>query len=537
MFRLIFIISLSFAFGSIHAQEFTSSNLPILKITTAEEIVDEPKINGNISIIYNGLGQSNNLNGDVPHISHEVGIEIRGQSSQNFEKMGYGFEWRDAQGEDLDTSFLSFPKESDFVLHGPYSDKSLVRNAMAYIIGRSIMDYAPRVEMVEVVINDEYRGVYLLTEKIKRDNDRVDINKLKPDEISGDDLTGGYIFKIDKLSSGDKSWRSKYDAFPGAAIRPPYVFHYPKAADLVPEQENYLIDLIGNFEDIMHGDDFENPAFGFPRILDVQTFVDFVFVNEISRNVDGYRISTFLHKDKDSKGGKIKAGPVWDFNLGFGNAEYCNGWMTTGWAYDFNDVCPEDGYSMPFWWQKMIKSQTFREKTRDRWEVLRQGPLATDQILQVYDSLGMMLLEAANRNFEKYKILGEYVWPNKQISATYTEELEWTRNWILNRLTWMDAQIGSFPASIIDISNVDDFQIYPIPFDNTLIIDFVPLQSGSATFQLFNTLGQTVWTHSLELIAGRHVKEELNINLAAGNYAYQLNQRGDIIRNGQLVKR
>jgi len=490
-----------------------------------------------MSIIFNGLGQRNNLTGDAPHISHKIGIEIRGQSSQQFEKKGYGFEWRDSMDDDVDTSFLSFPEESDFVLHGPYSDKSLLRNAMAYIIGARIMNYAPRVKMVEVVINNEYRGVYLLTEKIKRGNDRVDINKLKSDEISGDDLTGGYIFKIDKVSSGDQTWPSKYDPFPGEHRRPNYVFHYPKAEDLVSQQINYLTGVVWGFEDVMNGSAFEDPSNGYPGLIDIQTFVDFFFVNEISRNVDGYRISTFLYKDKDSNGGKIKAGPVWDFNLGFGNADYCNGWLTNGWAYNFNDICPQDAFSMPFWWKKLIESQTFKESIRDRWGLLRQGPLATNEILAVYDSLSTFIREAADRNFEKYNILGQYVWPNKQVSRTYTEELRWTRDWIIERLIWMDTQISSFPSSITDLDYVANFQIYPIPFDNELKIDFVPLQSGRANLQIHNTLGQIVLEHQMELSEGQHIRENINLNVPPGYYVYQISQERTLIKSGKLIKK
>ena len=537
MIRIVLFLVLLLSTTAVNAQNLSSSNLPIVKITTTGTIVDEPKVNGNLSIIYNGAGQRNNLNGDTPHISHKVGIEIRGQSSQNFDKKGYGFEWRDAMDDDVDTSFLSFPNESDFVLHGPYSDKSLLRNAMAYIIGGSIMNYAPRVELVEVVINDEYRGVYLLTEKIKRDNDRVDINKLKSDEISGDDLTGGYIFKIDKVSSDDLTWPSKYDPFPGEQRRPNYVFHYPKAADLVTEQKDYLINLVGNFEDMMNSSSFENATTGYPSIIDIQSFVDFFFVNEISRNVDGYRISTFLHKDKDSNGGMIKAGPVWDFNLGFGNADYCNGWLTSGWAYKFNDVCPQDGFSLPFWWEKLIESETFKENTRNRWDLLRQGPLATDRILEVYDSLSVHVEEAAGRNFNKFRILGQYVWPNKQVSFTYSEELQWTRNWISARLNWMDTQISSFSTSITNPEYLSNFQIYPMPFKNKLFIDFVPLQSGSANVQIINTLGQTVWSQRIELFAGQHMRESLNINIPSGYYLYQINQGPGIIKSGKIIKK
>jgi len=139
MIRSVLCICLLAMSTLLHAQTLTSSNLPILKITTSVAIPDEPKVNGNLEIIYNGPGERNNRSGDPIHLTHKIGIEIRGQSSQWFDKKGYGFEFRDSANDDVDTSFINMPSESDFVLHGPYSDKSLVRNALAYYLAGSIM--------------------------------------------------------------------------------------------------------------------------------------------------------------------------------------------------------------------------------------------------------------------------------------------------------------------------------------------------------------------------------------------------------------
>lgn len=518
------------------AQTLSSSNLPILKISTSGAIQDEPKINGNLEVIYNGAGIRNNIN-DPVHISHKIGIEIRGQSSQWFDKKGYGFEFRDAANEDVDTAFINFPSESDFVLHGPYSDKSLVRNAMAYFIAGSIMDYAPRIEMVEVMLDNQHNGIYLLTEKIKRDKNRVDINKLKDDELTGDDLTGGYIFKSDKVDPGDRTWLSKYNPISGISDKPIYTIHYPKASDIQNVQFDYIKNVVGNFEDVMNSSGYENETTGYPSLIDIQSFVDFFFVNEISRNVDGYRISTFFHKDKDSNGGKIKAGPVWDFNLSFGNADYCNGWLTSGWSYDFNSVCPQDGFRLPFWWKKLIESQTFKERTRDRWDDLREAELSTDRILEVYDSLTTLLQEAQVRNFQKFNVIGVYTWPNFNISSSYAGEVLWTRNWIQERLNWMDNQISGFPSAISNPDYLTDFSIYPVPFVDHLTIDFVPKVTGRADFQIHDILGRQVWSRSLDITAGRHEHLTYNVDLEKGYYTFQLVHKNVIIQTGKMISR
>lgn len=537
MKRSLVIIFLFCFAHSLGAQSFTSSNLPIVKITAPTEIPDEPKVNGNMEIIYNGVGVRNNVSGDPVHLNHAIGIEIRGQSSQWFDKKGYGFEFRDATGDDEDIAFMNFPEESDFVLHGPYSDKSLVRNAMAYHLAGSIMPYAPRIEFVEVTLNNEYIGIYLMTENVKRGGDRVDINKLKDDELSGDDLTGGYIFKSDKFDDGDNAWLSNYNAIQGINEKPFFIVQYPKPSDLQEVQYNYIRDHVHQFEDIMNSSGFEDPSTGYPSMIDIQSFVDFFFVNEISRNVDGYRISTYFHKDKDSNGGLINAGPVWDFNLGFGNADYCDGWMTSGWAYNFNSVCPQDGLRLPFWWKKLIESESFRKRIRDRWDDLRANELSDNNIFAAYDSLTNLVQEAQVRNFQKFDILGQYTWPNFNVSASYDGEVTWTRNWILTRLAWMDNQINGFPSSISNQDYLSDFKLYPIPFDEELTISFVPKVTGRAGLKIYDILGREVWSTNMDVIAGRHENQNFSIELESGYYVYQLVQNNVTIQSGKLLSR
>ena len=191
---------------------FNSSNLPIVLIDTyGQEIMDDPKIQVGMKIIDNLPGQRNYVT-DIPAYDGYAGIEIRGSSSQMFPKKSYGFESWDGLGEELEVPLLGMPEESDWILNANYSDKTLCRNTLAYQVFRNMGHYATRYEHVEVVINGVYKGVYIFSEKIKRDADRVDIAKLKPDDNSGDPLTGGYIFKIDKPTGtgGGEGWESNF---------------------------------------------------------------------------------------------------------------------------------------------------------------------------------------------------------------------------------------------------------------------------------------------------------------------------------------
>ncbi len=424
---------------------FTSSNLPIVLLDTdGKEIPDEPKLTARMQIIDNGPGVRNAVTDTPTGYDGFIGIEKRGSSSQNFPKKQYGIETRDAAGEDLDVSILGFPEESDWVLYAPYSDKSLMRNVLAYGMARQMGHYASRTRFCEVVLNGQYQGVYVFMEKIKRDAERVDINKLKPDETSGDDLTGGYIIKIDKTTGSDGGgWTSAFQPGYSTSARVYYQYEEPKADEIAAEQQAYIREYVRAFEQTMTESTFEDPATGYPAYIDLASFVDYFLVNEVGRNVDGYRLSAFLYKDKDSNGGLLHAGPVWDFNLAYGNADYYDGSNTAGFQVDFNQR--NDPFPMPFWWPKLSQSSGFQAMLAERWSALRKGFLHTDSVLATIDANAALLGEAQVRNFQRWPVLGTYVWPNMYIGYTYASEVRYLKTWLRNRLTWLDA---TFPQPV-----------------------------------------------------------------------------------------
>ncbi|MBT8218326.1 MAG: CotH kinase family protein, partial [Bacteroidia bacterium] len=328
----------------------------------------------------------------------------------------------------------------------------------------------------------------------------------------------------------------QYPPFPGADQRPLYVYHYPDGEDIVEIQAQYIKDLFDSFEDVMAGNDYEDENTGYPSIIDVETFVDFFFVNEIGRNVDGYRLSTFFYKDKDSNGGKIKAGPVWDFNLAFGNANYCEGGNTAGWAYNFSDYCPEDFFAMPFWWPKLLSSDSFQAVTKERWQELRQGPLSTETILYIYDSLATEVADAAIRNFQRWPVLDIHIWPNAQVAGSIAAELQWTRTWIIDRLTWMDNQINSFVSDVFDVEFVSDFHIYPQPTSAEISLEFVPLKSGPAIMTIYNSLGQSLESLEMQLSRNTAFSTTLRPNFPHGYFIFQIIQNGQLIKSGKIIK-
>jgi hypothetical protein len=427
---------------------FTSSNLPIVLIDTdGQEIPDEPKIMAQMRVIDNGPGERNAVTDLVSDYEGWIGIETRGASSQGFPKKQYAVETREADGENRNVSLLGLPEENDWVLHAPYSDKTLMRNVLAYGLARATGRYASRTRYCEVVLNGEYQGVYVLMESIKRDGDRVDVSRLRPDETEGDDLTGGYIIKVDRWARGEvDGWTSPFvEPYPPDQVLR-YEYHEPGALEIAPEQAAYIEQFVTDFEAAMLSDGFADPETGYPAVLDVGSFVDYFLVTELAKNVDGYRLSTYLHKDKDSVDPRLHAGPVWDFNIAFGNAYYYGGTGASGLQADL-DV--PDRFPVPFWWNRLAHSGPFETAAAARWADLRRGPFHADSLVARIDSTTTLLEEAQARNFERWPTLGEWVWPNPagyEARRTHAAEVAFLEGWLLGRLTWLDGYFGAVVA-------------------------------------------------------------------------------------------
>ena len=483
--------------------QYNSSNLPIIKIDTdGRSILDEPKIVATMGIIDNGPGQINHVDDPITDYNGNIGIEIRGSSSQMFPKKQYAVELWTQDKQDSSASVLGFPPEEDWILYAPYSDKSLIRNFLTYNLGEKLGWYAPRTKFVELYLNDQYMGVYVLTEKIKRNKNRVDISKLNPDENSGDDLTGGYIVKIDKTTgaaNGD-GWNSPFPSIGKQYGIIRFQYHYPREDEITQEQKNYIQQFITDFETALKGPQFRHQYLGYRKYINVESFIDFSIMNELTKNIDGYRLSTFLYKDKDSRDDKLYIGPLWDFNLAFGNADYCNGGDYYGWEWNFNDICGGEHISNPFWWNRLIRDPDYVVQYQSRWNELRQDILSNEKIMDFIDSTVVMLDDPQQRNFERWPILDEYVWPNNYVGGSYTNEISFLKNWIKNRLGWLDSNIANLEI-ITDINNAEDLTtsitVFPNPTEGAFAIKMNHQSSGKKVIKLQDNLGRIVLQHTL----------------------------------------
>ncbi len=416
------------------------SKLPILMLETdGKEIPDKPRITALLTVFNNDEGRFNQFG--YGHSDHEGSIEMerRGSTSQNFPKKQFAFETQDVNGAAADIELLGLPAENDWILHAPYSDKSMLRNALMYKWWRDLGRYASRTRFCEVVINGSYEGIYVLMEQIKWDAKRVDIEKPGTDDNGGDGLTGGYIFKVDKTSGGDDGfdWTSRVETFEGVKANVAFQYDYPQSKDITPQQAAYLQRFVHGFEQSLLYTGYREGNADFRSFADVGSFIDFFILQEIAHNADGYRNSTYLHKKRDSNGGKLHMGPIWDFNLALGNTTGCEGDRAEGWALDH----PCDPTVIPFWWKRMMQDTGYSAQLSQRWWELRSDVLSDDRLMADIDRMAGELGEAIDRNDHRWKLFGNHIWPNNFVGNDHAEEIDYLKNWLKERLKWMDANI------------------------------------------------------------------------------------------------
>ena len=412
-----------------------SVDLPIIFVDTKGKCLDmnvTDKIPATMRVLD---GATNNVADSAKGTLYDIGIKVRGQSSATFPKPGYTIEVRDDKGEGMDVSMLGLPPSDDWIFHGPYVDKSMIRNALAHWMFRQAGRYSPRTKHFDLYINGVYRGVYVLIEKIKRGKYRVNVSKLKETDIAGDSLTGGYIWAFDKTgtNTGGAGNNNKggieaegFKTSDGVNV----ILHYPKKANIQKQQEEYLKKYLNDLEGLFKNGGNGN---GYEKYVDLGSAVDYVLHQEAVNNADSYWCSFFLFKPKDSKGGKVTLGPPWDFNLAMSNGTSPNngggqqGGMfssgTTGWQIESSSKFGGGGgfgmgFTGPAWLNKLWKNDaTYKAEVKRRWAELRSG-VWHDKTMDAYlDSMKVYLKNAADRNFKRWPNLG-------QASGTYDSDPE-----------------------------------------------------------------------------------------------------------------
>ncbi|HZR21798.1 MAG TPA: CotH kinase family protein [Verrucomicrobiae bacterium] len=375
-------------------------------------------------------------------------INIRGHTSLRYPKHSYHFQTKQEGAGSTKVALLGLPKESDWVLYGPYSDKSLIRDVLGYELSNQIGRYAARTRLVEVFLNDSggklsqhhYLGVYVFEEKIKRGKHRVDIDKLTPQDDTEPNISGGYIIKKDHSDAVDNpdpsipmfgvSANRKESSF-RSSHGGQFYYVEPKGDEITAEQKTWLKQYVNKFERVLYSDDFKDPTNGYAAYIDPDSFIDHHLLVELSKNIDGFRFSTFYYKDR---GGRLNMGPIWDWNLSFGNANAREGFNPEGWYWSQLD---DRQYS---WFRRLFEDPDFAQRYVDRWGQLRTNQFTIVKIMARIDELAAQLDEAQARNFRRWRILGRSVWPNAFVGQSFAQEIGFLKQWIQQRIEWMDQE-------------------------------------------------------------------------------------------------
>ncbi len=492
----------SITFGNTPATyfQFQESDLPIVVINTnGQAISDDPKIMADMGIIYNGPNMRNHVSDPKNEYNGKIGIEIRGNYSASLPQKPYDFELQDVNGNSIDAPLLGMPAESDWLLLANYNDKSFARNAIPFQLFDTMGNYSIRCRLVDVVLNGQYDGIYLLSEKIKRDSSRINIPKLEPNEITGQDLTGGYIIKIDYWDNNN-SWLLTHHpiGYPDLDIH--MVYYYPKAEEIVPEQKAYIQDFIDQFETALYGPNFDDPDEGYRKFINVSSFIDYFLISEVTRNGDGYKKSRYFYKDKDHADGtfrKLKAGPVWDFDWAL--KDMWNG-AEDGSAFMYGAV--DQDVKAPGWYIRLLEDPLFADELRCRYEDLRRTILSEEYIMAKVDSVAAIVAESQEWHFDRWGNLGVATGtPEIQApSQTYAEEVQRLKDWFHRRIVWLDANMPGTLAgcSMAGISeeNLQEFtvQSFPNPFNSYIAIQFAEDFKSGFTYRLTDQTGRIIKT-------------------------------------------
>jgi hypothetical protein len=390
-----------------------------------------------------------------------IGQHVRGSSTAGDPKTNLRIELRDDAGADKAASLLGMPSESDWVLYAPYSfDRAMLRNTLYYDLANQMGDYAARTRFVEVYANydngvldtGDYMGVYVLMESIKRDPNRVDIA-----ELSGADITGGYILKLDRSDgSPDSSWKTErgIPTLSGSLL----VHVEPERAEMTIAQRDYIRGYVQDFEDALYGPNSTDPELGYQAYFDVDKSIDHHLLRVLSKEPDGLRLSTYLVKDA---GGKLYYGPVWDFDRSAGADNDGRSADPTGWFLPDVDFFESD------WWGKLFDDPNFAQKWVDRWQELRRGVLSDANIEATINGQAAEINESQARNFARWPGVA----PNGGAYATpgltgWAAEVSHFTNWLITRAHWMDDQMVRRPGLSPAAGNVEPGTVVTLTSNN-----------------------------------------------------------------------
>ena len=387
----------------------------------------EPRLKASVEITDHA--ETNNHTEDAPTLSTAALINIRGRSSRHFDKKSYRITLICDDGTDNNQSVMGMDAHHEWVLHGPFLDKSLIRNYMMYNIAGECMEYAPNVRFCEVVIDGSYQGLYLMMESITKGYDG---SRLTMEVKKKDNTFSGYILRINDFHFFEETTSviSDYANYAYVSQIPVEVI-YPGAVNQTAEMRRKIELEFSAFEKALYSFDYDSEDYGYTQRIDVPSFVDYYVLNEFSCNIDAGRFSTYVYKDTS---GKYKI-CVWDFNNSCDN--YMEGPVN---LHDF-DLQNRLLYHM------LCRDEDFTKAIITRYNQLRQSVLNEAYLMNYIDETVAYLGSAIDRNFEKwgYSFRPEYnlLTGEDRAISSYEEAISQLKEFLTERGNWMDQNIDA----------------------------------------------------------------------------------------------
>lgn len=352
-------------------------------------------------------------------------IKIRGRGNSTWEMPKKPYRIK------LDTAapILDMPAHKDWVLLANYADKSLLRTAAAMELGRILkMPWTPRLRFADVYLNDEFLGNYQLGEKVEVSPDRVALTEMGPGDITGLALTGGYLLENEFLNRIDVNKDPYFTINPSTAFDPVhFVLVEPSGSDLRSEHIGYIRHYISTVDAAIMSNN-KDPVRGWPALIDLDSFLDYFIVQEITKNVDSpMRSSVYYMKDR---GGKLKLGPIWDFDLSSGNVDY-----------EPDVLGAKDWYVRKYapWFNALMADPEVRQRLKVRWDAAHKELKEIDKFVQ---DTAKTIDKSQEANFARWPILGTYVWPNSVVFKKHKDEVKFVKDFLKKRVEWLDKNIG-----------------------------------------------------------------------------------------------
>jgi CotH kinase protein len=350
----------------------------------------------------------------------EGAMEIRGRGNTTWSMPKKPYRLKLAAS----TALLGMPANRHWVLLANYSDKTMLRNDMAFELSRMLgMAWTPRSRFVDVQVNGRYQGVYQLTEHVRIGPNRVNIPEMKASDTSETNITGGYLLEVDERRGESFCFNSTMTRMVFCAANPETL--------LEPgweKQRAYIQGYINRTDSAIFSSRFTDPAVGYAAYIDVESLINYYLLQEALKNVDGgLRFGPYMYKQRN---GKLFFGPVWDFDLAIGNVNYDGADRVDGWHARKSE-----------WFVRLFQDPAFKARVADRWSQMKSGG-TVDSLKRLAYSRANYLNVVQVRNFERWPILGTYVWPNRVVTGAYDLEVVALNVWLLSRLQWVDAEIG-----------------------------------------------------------------------------------------------